>query len=92
MEISPQFARHAFPSDRPMFYEIRIEGILNQKWSSWFEGLSLRIEGNDTLLSGWLSDQSALYGLLTRISDLGLQLISVERMPMEPVPGRETNE
>ncbi len=73
--------QHHFLADQPNFYQIRVEGILDPKWATWFEGFSLTTEGNDTLLAGWVTDPPALYGLLTTISDLGLTLISVERMP-----------
>jgi hypothetical protein len=62
----------------PEYYEIRIRDHLDPHWSDWFAGLELtHLEGNETLLSGLLSDQAALYGLLERIRDLNLRLISV---------------
>ena len=62
----------------PEYYEIRIRGHLDQGWSDWFAGLELtHLEGNETLLSGSLPDQAALHGLLERIRDLNLALISV---------------
>ncbi len=73
--------QHQFQADQPNYYQIRIEGILDPKWATWFEGFSLTIEANDTVLSGWVTDAPALYGLLTTISDLGLALVSVERLP-----------
>ena len=60
------------------YYEIKIKGCLNPGWSDWFAGLELiHLEGNVTLLSGFLPDQAALHGLLERIRDLNLKLISV---------------
>ncbi len=72
-----------FLADQPNYYQIRIEGILDPKWATWFEGFSLTTEENDTVLAGWVADPPALYGLLTTISNLGLTLISVARLPVQ---------
>jgi hypothetical protein len=62
----------------PEYYEIKIKGHLDQHWSDWFACLTLtHLEGNETLLAGELLDQAALHGLLERIRDLNLTLISV---------------
>jgi len=62
----------------PEYYEIKIKGHLDQRGSEWFEGLQFTyLEGDATLLSGSLPDQAALHGLLERIRDLNLTLISV---------------
>jgi hypothetical protein len=62
----------------PEYYEIKLEGHLDQRWSDWFAGLKLtHLDGDETLLFGPLSDQAALHGLLERIRDLNLRLISV---------------
>jgi hypothetical protein len=64
----------------PEYYEIKIRGHLDQRWSDWLAGLKLtHLEGDETLLSGRLPDQAALHGLLERIRDLNLTLISVSR-------------
>ncbi len=63
----------------PARYEIRIEGVLDSHWAAWFEGLQVNSEGTQTVISGLLADQPALHGLLARIRDLGLCLISVRR-------------
>jgi hypothetical protein len=65
----------------PGRYEIRIKGHLEQRWVDWLEGLALTHERNGTTnLSGPLADQAALHGVLNRIRDLGLPIISVQRM------------
>ena len=62
----------------PEYYEIKVKGELDTHWSDWFEGLTLtHLEGQETLLAGPLPDQAALHGLLERIRDLNLTLISV---------------
>jgi len=62
----------------PEYYEVKIKGHLDQRWSEWFAGMELTyLEGDETLLSGPLPDQAALHGLLERIRDLNLKLISV---------------
>jgi len=62
----------------PEYYEIKIKGYLDQRWLDWFAGLKLtHLEGDETLLSGMLPDQTALHGLLERVRDLNMTLISV---------------
>jgi hypothetical protein len=68
-------------SDRPMIYQIRIEGHLGPRWSGWFEGLTITPEGDgETLLTGPVADQAALHGLLRKVRDLGMPLISAVRV------------
>jgi hypothetical protein len=67
--------------DRPMVYQIRIKGHLGPRWTDWFEGLSITLEDNgDTLLTGPVVDQAALHGLLRKVRDLGIPLISAVRV------------
>ena len=61
-------------------YEIRVEGQLGSDWSAWFDGLDVTTEGGQSVLSGDLADDAALHGVLERVRDLGLQLISVRRL------------
>ena len=67
--------------DEPMVYQIRVKGHLGPQWSEWFGGLSITLEDNgDTLLTGPVVDQAALYGLLRKVRDLGMPLISAIRV------------
>jgi hypothetical protein len=66
-----------------LIYQIRIQGHLSSEWTDWFEGLSISLEDNgETLLSGPVVDQAALHGLLRKVRDLGMVLLSV--MCMQP--------
>ena len=65
--------------NQPTVYQIRIKGHLGSQWTDWFEGLTIRLEDDgDTLLTGPVVDQAALHGLIDRIGDVGLPLLSVE--------------
>jgi hypothetical protein len=69
----------------PGAYEIRIQGHLEARWAAWFDGLSLTNEPDGTtLVSGPVADQAALHGLLQRVRDTGLPLVSVERTHHNP--------
>ena len=66
---------------QPMIYQIRIKGHLGRQWTEWFEGLTITLEDNgDTLLTGPVVDQAALYSLLRKVRDLGMPLISAIRV------------
>ena len=65
-------------SSQPIIYKIRIKGRLDSQWTDWFEGLTITLDENgDTLLTGPVVDQAALHGLLKRIRDLGIPLVSI---------------
>ena len=73
-------------SSQPPVYQIRVEGHLGQQWMDWFDGLTITLEDNgDTLLTGPVVDQAALHGLLKKVRDLGMPLISVD--PVKPSQG-----
>ena len=74
-------------------YEIRLTGHLAARWSTWFDGLTVSHEGDGTTrISGPVADQAALHGLLQRVRDLGLPLVSVTRVePGEPVKPTKDN-
>ena len=67
-------------SGGPAHYEIRVDGVLDSRWGAWFDGLQVSDDGEETVISGLLADQPALHGLLAKIRDLGLCLISVRRL------------
>ena len=71
-----------------MSYNIHVEGLLDPGWSDWLEGMEItHLENGQTQLSGPLADQAALYGLLNRIRDMNLILVSVVRkVPPHPAP------
>lgn len=64
-----------------MVYEIRVKGQLDQHWSAWFEGLTISHDGQgNTVLRGPLADEAALHGVLMKVRDLALSLLSVNRL------------
>ncbi len=74
---------HASTEDHyePGIYEIRLKGHLADRWAAWFGGLTITLEENgDTLLTGPVVDQAALHGLLRKVRDLGMILVSVNRV------------
>ena len=58
--------------------EIRVKGRIDEHWSDWFDDLAISYDEGETVLSGQVADQSALYGLLAKLRDLGLALVSVK--------------
>ena len=72
----------------PRLYEIRLKGYLDARWTDWFEGLSLtHASDGTTMLSGPVVDQAALYGVLRKVRDLGLPLVSVIQVEPKPADG-----
>jgi hypothetical protein len=68
---------------QPVVYQIRLKGHLGSEWTDWFDGLSITLEEDgDTLLTGPVMDQAALHGLLKKVRDLGMPLVSI--CPVEP--------
>ena len=66
--------------DTSRVYEIRVEGHLGEQWSNWFDGLAIKNDPNgETILTGPVTDQAALYGVLTKIHNLNLILVSLHR-------------
>ena len=73
-------------------YEIRLMGHLDNQWAEWFEGLAITLEDNgDTLLTGRVIDQAALHGLLKKVRDLGLPLVSVNRIQFNETQSYRSN-
>ena len=72
--------RPASASFGPAQYEIRVAGVLDSRWAAWFNGLHISDQGGEAVIRGLLEDQPALHGLLTKVRDLGLCLISVRRL------------
>ena len=67
-----------------MVYQIRLEGHLGCEWTDWFEGMTITLgDMGDTLLTGPVADQAALYGLLRKMRDLGMPLVSINRVESE---------
>jgi hypothetical protein len=88
-------ATHASTEDRdePGLYEIRLKGHLDSRWAAWFEGLSITaLDNGEMLLSGLVVDQPALHGLLRKVRDLGVPLLSVTRVRPDQAEALEKGE
>ena len=80
----------ANPMDEPMVYQIKLKGRLGFQWTNWFDGLAITLDENgDTLITGPVVDQSALHGLLRKVRDLGMPLISVMQTEPDPAHGSQ---
>ncbi len=76
-------------SGQPLTYQIKVQGQLDHDWSDSFSGMAISLQGDKTTLTGLVADQAALRGVLNRMWDLNLTLISVFAIPEEPVRGME---
>jgi hypothetical protein len=71
----------AAPAEPPARYELRVQGVLEPRWSAWFDGLQVSSDqAGETTIAGPIADQAALHGLLAKIRDLGLPLLDVRRL------------
>ncbi len=88
--------QHEPGQHEPGWYEIQLQGRLDARWSTWFDGMTLTTgtdingAGGITILRGRVVDQAALHGLLARLRDVGLPLISVARLEPGPAEGHDT--
>ncbi len=79
--------------DQPVVYQIRIKGHLDPRWTDWFGGLTITLEDNgDTLLTGPVVDQAAMHGLLRKVRDLGMPLLSVIRVEPGQIEAPDANQ
>jgi hypothetical protein len=74
------------------YYKIRLKGHLDSQWTDWFGGLTITLEDDDTLLTGPVGDQAALHGLLKKVRDLGMPLVSVCPLEHGPTTTRGTGQ
>jgi len=91
--MSNEIQRETSEKAQPLVYQIRIKGHLGCEWTNWFGGLTLTLEDNgDTLLTGPVVDQAALHGLLRKVRDLGVPLLSVNRVKPGEAEASDVNE
>jgi hypothetical protein len=77
----PKHHDTATPADQAPLYEIRLKGHLGREWTDWFGGMDVALtEAGDTLLTGAVADQAALHGLLRKVRDIGMPLVSVNEI------------
>ena len=81
-------AGHTFDPDRPVIYQISVQGYLDQSRADWFDGMAIepQVDAGDlsvTRLTGEVVDQAALHGLLRKLYDLGLSLLSIKRIEID---------
>jgi hypothetical protein len=70
--------------DGPVTYQVKVKGLLDERWSDWFDSFTITpLESGETLLTGPVADQAALHGLLNKVRDIGLPLLSVNRVEVE---------
>ena len=78
---------------QPLVYQIRIKGHLGRQWADWFEGLAVTLEDNgETLLTGSVIDQAALHGVLKKVRDLAMPLVSVIRVKPDPADASDVKQ
>jgi hypothetical protein len=82
--IMPNKHNSAMEPDQPLIYQIRLRGHLDRRWTGWFEGMTIQLDDTgETLLTGSVVDQAALHGLLKKVRDVGLPLLSVNYITPE---------
>jgi hypothetical protein len=76
--------------NKPVSYQIRVKGLLGDQWSAWFEGLAIKQEEDgNTTLTGPIVDDAALHGYLKKVRDLGMSLLSVNRVEISQAEAKE---
>jgi hypothetical protein len=82
---------NGYEFDKPEVYQVRVKGSLDREWSEWFDGFTVTPQASgETLLTGVVADQAALHGLLNKIRDLGLPLLSVKRAESEALEEKKS--